>query len=178
MKDEKTECWEATLPINIDKQKDSHPDWKGPIALGGIIYEAAAWARTINKGVDTGKPYFSLELENEATKFYVMLWPEADGLLFKGQETVQGRLLAFTAWPVAIGAECHDLKLQIVDASFLSPEALKVQRQVAAYLESAALSLPDGKVSKPVNTTVLVPEHPSKKEADSDSGAEADGIPF
>jgi hypothetical protein len=119
---------EATLPLNMDKQKNSHPDWKGPIALVGVNLEAAAWARMINKGVDTGKPYFSLELENEATKFYVKLWPEADGLLFKGRETVQGRLLSFTAWPVPIltnkdepgvvGAECHDLKLQIVDASF------------------------------------------------------------
>jgi hypothetical protein len=177
-KDNKTECWETTLPLNNDKEKDNHPDWKGTIAFDGVIYEAAAWVRTIRNGVDTGKPYISLELKNEQTVVNVKLWPKADQPPFEGREEALGRLLVFAAWPVPLGADRHELKLEIADAPSLSQEALKVQRQVAAYLKTAALSLAASKVSKPVNATVPVSELPSKKEGDSDLGAEADVIPF
>jgi hypothetical protein len=178
MNKEKTECWEATLPLNIDKEKDSHPDWKGTIVFDGVIYEAAAWVGTIRKGADTGKPYISLELKNEQPVVNVKLWHKSDGALFEGRAEVLGRLLVFTAWPVPLGGDRHELKLQIADAPSLSEEALKVQRQVAVFLKTVGLSLAANKVSEPGNAPVPISENQSKKEGDSDLGVEPDDIPF
>jgi hypothetical protein len=182
MEDKKTEYWEATLPLNTNKETDSHPDWSNSISFDGVVYEAAAWYKMIRKGNNANKPFISLRLENGSLKVNVRLWPKLKRIsqsdpFFSGTETVQGRKFSFSAWLVPLG-EKHELRLRIAlygaDGSNLSPEAQRVHREIAQYLKQSALSLPaDGQTaSAPVNSGL------PPKEQLFDFDAESDNIPY
>jgi hypothetical protein len=184
-----SQSWEIILPPNSDKENTAQPDFLDTVSLGGVIYEAAAWYGKIKQGNQTGQPYVSLQLKSGSLKVNVALWPKTNRKTnldpyFKGRETIQGRRLEFSAWPIPAGQDEVQFELKIVVAplgvaggSVLSGEALKVQKEIGTYLKQMELVLP----ASPPKEPVLLRKKPEPLPERADDAAletEPEDLPF
>ena len=166
----------GSLPANIKKKEDSHPDFVAKLTIWNTVYSAAAWFGTTKKG-DT---YISLHLssdgESQSEKIKLALWrnhdrQDATDPHFQSVQAIYGHEFELKAWFLPTGDDYRlGVTIEPIDAdgAEVSDAARDTKKRIADFLaETGTPALPPA----PKTATRL-------SASTEDREPEPDAIPF
>jgi hypothetical protein len=149
-----SKSFRGSLPQNLEKAADSHPDFSG--RLGS--WSGAVWFSETSKG----RPYLSLHLTSEKDasqqKVKIAIWeltPRKDATTphFRTRETINERRFIISAWILSDRENgLHRVEIlvepAITDSESLSGPAAETQTKLEAFLRESQLTLPSSEGAK------------------------------